>query len=128
MTQLFGDATLGGDYAWLRLEVDDQVIASVTGEGHGVGDLARDVRRMTLLEAAATPGETLALEALHAAIGQSVRAPSSEGRTAVAMSGGVDSAMALHSALECGPDAVGVTLRLWVDPRAPDTERAGARI
>jgi len=39
----------------------------------------------------------------------------------VAMSGGVDSAVAL---LRAGPGALGVTLRLWVDPEAPDTERA----
>ena len=32
------------------------------------------------------------------------------------MSGGVDSAVAL---LKAGPDAVGVTLRLWIDPNAP---------
>ena len=37
------------------------------------------------------------------------------------MSGGVDSAVAL---LRAGPDAVGVTLRLWLDPHGPDTERA----
>jgi len=37
------------------------------------------------------------------------------------MSGGVDSAVALHRA---GPGALGVTLRLWQDPAAPDTERA----
>jgi tRNA-specific 2-thiouridylase len=37
------------------------------------------------------------------------------------MSGGVDSAVAL---LRAGPEAIGVTLRLWVDPEAPDTERA----
>src|SRR3712207_3385229 len=37
------------------------------------------------------------------------------------MSGGVDSAVAL---LRAGPRAVGVTLRLWVDPAGPDTERA----
>ena len=37
------------------------------------------------------------------------------------MSGGVDSAVAL---LRAGGDALGVTLRLWVDPEAPDTERA----
>jgi tRNA-specific 2-thiouridylase len=37
------------------------------------------------------------------------------------MSGGVDSAVAL---LRAGPDAIGVTLRLWVDPAAPDSERA----
>ena len=37
------------------------------------------------------------------------------------MSGGVDSAVAL---LRAGPDAVGVTLRLWLDPAGPDAERA----
>ena len=37
------------------------------------------------------------------------------------MSGGVDSAVAL---VRAGPDAIGVTLRLWQDPAAPDTERA----
>ena len=37
------------------------------------------------------------------------------------MSGGVDSAVAL---LRAGPDAVGVTLRLWLDPEGPDAERA----
>src|SRR5437867_8449365 len=37
------------------------------------------------------------------------------------MSGGVDSAVAL---LRAGPRAIGVTLRLWIDPAAPDSERA----
>ena len=37
------------------------------------------------------------------------------------MSGGVDSAVAL---LRARPDAVGVTLRLWLDPDGPDAERA----
>jgi tRNA-specific 2-thiouridylase len=37
------------------------------------------------------------------------------------MSGGVDSAVAL---LRAGPGAIGVTLRLWLDPRGPDAERA----
>ena len=37
------------------------------------------------------------------------------------MSGGVDSAVAL---LRAGPAAIGVTLRLWIDPEAPASERA----
>src|SRR5690348_1272473 len=37
------------------------------------------------------------------------------------MSGGVDSAVALLRSL---PNAVGVTLRLWLDPDGPDSERA----
>jgi tRNA-specific 2-thiouridylase len=67
------------------------------------------------------PGETLAVDALANAIGPAIRAAPSESRVAIAMSGGVDSAVALLSA---GPDAVGVTLRLWLDPEGPDAERA----
>jgi tRNA-specific 2-thiouridylase len=37
------------------------------------------------------------------------------------MSGGVDSAVAL---LRAGADAIGVTLRLWLDPEGPDSARA----
>ncbi len=76
---------------------------------------------LTLLEAAAVPGETLAADALANAIGPVFRAPRSPERVAVAMSGGVDSAVALLRSL---PNAVGVTLRLWLDPDGPDAERA----
>src|SRR5947208_10333830 len=37
------------------------------------------------------------------------------------MSGGVDSAVAL---IRAAPNAIGVTLRLWLDPAGPDAERA----
>ena len=40
------------------------------------------------------------------------------------MSGGVDSAVALLKAVEQGLEPVGVTLRLWIDPAAPDAGRA----
>src|SRR5207244_6238942 len=76
---------------------------------------------VTLLDAAAVGGETLALDALANALGPVFRASPSPTRVAVAMSGGVDSAVAL---LRYAPDAVGVTLRLWLDPRGPDAERA----
>jgi tRNA-specific 2-thiouridylase len=58
----------------------------------------------------------LACDALHSALGAAVRASAAvegEGRTLVAMSGGVDSAVA---ALLCGEDAAGVTVELWRDP------------
>jgi tRNA-specific 2-thiouridylase len=45
------------------------------------------------------------------------------GRAAVAMSGGVDSAVAMAETA-AAQAAVGVTLRLWIDPEAPDPERA----
>jgi tRNA-specific 2-thiouridylase len=43
----------------------------------------------------------------------------------VGMSGGVDSGVALHRMLDTYDGrAVGATLRLWIDPRAPDPEAA----
>jgi len=82
--------------------------------------IERDLAGLTLLEAAAVSGETLAVDALANAIGPALRARRMPGRTAVAMSGGVDSAVAL---LHAGGGAVGVTLRLWVDPNASASER-----
>jgi tRNA-uridine 2-sulfurtransferase len=69
----------------------------------------------------------LAADALHEALAAALAAaalPRTEGRVAVAMSGGVDSAVALLKAVEAGLQPVGVTLRLWIDPGAPDGERA----
>ena len=40
------------------------------------------------------------------------------------MSGGVDSAVALQRIVDRGDEAVGITLRLWIDPDAPDAARA----
>ncbi|MEA2354804.1 MAG: tRNA-uridine 2-sulfurtransferase, partial [Solirubrobacteraceae bacterium] len=66
----------------------------------------------------------LAADALHRALGSAARAnadlPADPGRTLVAMSGGVDSAVA---ALLTGPGAVAVTLELWSDP-ANDGDRS----
>jgi len=116
MAELFGDATRCGDWAAVRLRVEGERIVDADADG-----LAEDLCGLTLVEAAAVPGDDLATDALAAAIGPAVRAAPSRTRVAVAMSGGVDSAVAL---LRSGPDAIGVTLRLWVDPQAPDTERA----
>jgi tRNA-specific 2-thiouridylase len=69
----------------------------------------------------------LAADALHAAIARALdreRMPARADRVAVAMSGGVDSAVALLKTLEAGLRPVGVTLRLWIDPDAPDSDRA----
>ena len=114
--ELFGDATRCGDWASVRLRLDGERIVDADAEG-----LAEDLRGLSLLEAAAVPGADLVTDALAAAIGPVFRAAHSPTRTAVAMSGGVDSAVAL---LRAGAGAVGVTLRLWTDPRGPDSERA----
>jgi tRNA-uridine 2-sulfurtransferase len=116
MTELFGDSTRNGDWAAVRLRVDGDRIVDADAPG-----LAEDLRGLTLLEAAAVGGETLPVDALANAIGPAVHAAPDPARVAVALSGGVDSAVAL---LRYGPAAVGVTLRLWLDPRGPDSERA----
>jgi tRNA-specific 2-thiouridylase len=114
--ELTGDSSRGGDWALVRLRVDGDTIVEADAPG-----LSRDLVGLTLLEAAAVSGETLAVDALANAIGPAVRASADPSRVAVAMSGGVDSAVAL---LHAGPNAVGVTLRLWLDPEGPSAERA----
>jgi tRNA-specific 2-thiouridylase len=124
MTELIGNSARGADVAWVRLELDGGRIAAAVGEGPGVPELCARTVGCTLLEAAAIPGEPLATDALHDALGPALRAPADDQRVAVAMSGGVDSAVALMRALESGREPVGVTLRLWTDPAGPSSERA----
>jgi tRNA-specific 2-thiouridylase len=116
MVEVVGDASRDGRWALVRLAVEGERILSAEAEG-----LERPLDGLTLLEAAAVGGDELAVDALANALGPVFRASPNAGRVAVAMSGGVDSAVAL---LRAGPDAIGVTLRLWLDPRGPDAERA----
>jgi tRNA-uridine 2-sulfurtransferase len=116
MREVVGDSTRGGELAFVRLVVDGDRILSADAPG-----LARPLAGLTLLEAAAVPGEVLAADALANALAQVFVAEPDANRVAVAMSGGVDSAVAL---LRAGRDAIGVTLRLWLDPGGPDAERA----
>ncbi len=116
LVELFGDSARGDDYAAARLLVDRDRIVESDAPG-----LSRDLTGLTLIEAAAVPGETLAADALANAIAPAFHADPAPGRVAVAMSGGVDSAVAL---LRARPHAVGVTLRLWLDPAGPSADRA----
>ena len=116
MIEVVGDSSRDGDVALVRLAVEGDRIVDADAAG-----LERPLAGLTLLEAAAVAGETLAADALANALGQLFRAEPDPDRVAVAMSGGVDSAVAL---LHAGPGAIGVTLRLWIDPAAPDSERA----
>ncbi len=114
MIELIGDSARGPEFALVRLKFDGERIVEADASG-----LDRSLVGLTLLEAASVGGETLAVDALANAIGPVFRAPRAVGRVAVAMSGGVDSAVALLKSL---PNAIGVTLRLWLDP--DDAERA----
>ena len=113
--ELIGDSARGEDYAAVRLIVEDERIVEADAPG-----LERPLVGLSLLEAAAVPGETLAADALANAIAPVFAAAPAPGRIAVAMSGGVDSAVAL---LRAAPNAIGVTLRLWLDPAGPSSER-----
>src|ERR1041385_5648813 len=116
MVELIGDSTRDGRWALVRLTLDGDRIVRADAEG-----LERPLEGLTPLAAAARGGGELAVDALANAIGPVFRAEPKESRVAVAMSGGVDSAVAL---LRAGPDAIRVTLRLWLDPDGPDAERA----
>jgi len=116
--ELIGDSARGDEYAAVRLLVEGDRIVAADAPG-----LERPLVGLSLLEAAAVPGETLAADALANAIAPVFVAPHVTGRVAVAMSGGVDSAVAL---LRAGSNAIGVTLRLWLDPAGPSAERASS--
>jgi tRNA-specific 2-thiouridylase len=115
MVEVVGDSARESEFALVRLRVEGDRIVEADAPG-----LARPVDRMTLIEAAAVGGETLAVDALANALAQVFRAEPDSDRVAVAMSGGVDSAVAL---VRSGPQAIGVTLRLWTDPDGPDGSR-----
>src|SRR5260221_8101325 len=116
MIEVSGDSSRDGCWALVRLRIESERIVDADADGLDV-----DLQGLSLLDAAAVGGEALAVDALANALGPVFRAAPSPTRAAVAMSGGVDSAVALLRSL---PDAVGVTLRLWLDPAGPDSERA----
>jgi tRNA-uridine 2-sulfurtransferase len=125
MLETVGNAVRGDDLAWIRLTLDGARIVDARGDGPGVAHLTAAVRGSSALEAGAAPGTALATDALAEALAPVVaaRRPTSGERVAVAMSGGVDSAVALLRIRGTGAEPVGVTLRLWTDPAGPDGER-----
>ncbi len=83
----------------------------------GAGEIAAELGGLSLAKRHAAE---LAADALHRALGAAAReraalAPE-PGRSLVAMSGGVDSAVAALLAAQGGAEVVAVTLELWSDP------------
>jgi tRNA-specific 2-thiouridylase len=141
-----------GDEITMTIAVDGDRIADAGFEAHGCGASTAAgsaavtlVRGNTILEAARgsvhdiaaelgglSPGKLhaaeLAADALARALGSAVRAHASIPRnpsnpaTLVAMSGGVDSAVAAHLCAQTGP-TLAVTLELWADAEN-DAERS----
>jgi tRNA-uridine 2-sulfurtransferase len=83
----------------------------------GAGDIASELGGLSTAKRHAAE---LAADALHRALGSAARhcarLSSSSERTLVAMSGGVDSAVAALLLARDGGEVVGVTLELWSDP------------
>jgi tRNA-uridine 2-sulfurtransferase len=142
-----------GDYSRVSLTVEDGRIASVSFDAEGCGAtraataaVAEMVDGASPLEAALIGtdeaaaalgglipskrhGAQLASDALHRALSHAaasalpLSAVGSGERVAVAMSGGVDSAVAALLERERGAEVVGITVKLWADP---DTDGAKA--
>ncbi|HEY5977506.1 MAG TPA: tRNA 2-thiouridine(34) synthase MnmA [Solirubrobacterales bacterium] len=134
-----------GDLSRVSLAIEDARIAAVSFDAEGCGAaraataaVAEMVDGEPVLAAARigtdeveatlgglTPAKRhaaqLAADALHRALASAAAssdrfAPERPGRVAIAMSGGVDSAVAALLERERGADVVGVTVKLWTDP------------
>ena len=140
-----------GDLVRISLRVEGDRVARTTFDASGCGaaqaaasaavdlvdgahvlDAARVGARVIAAELGGlSPGKLhaadLASDALHRALGAAVRAdaavPAAEDRVLVAMSGGVDSAVAALLTVEEAGQVAAVTLELWADP-ANDAERS----
>jgi tRNA-specific 2-thiouridylase len=135
-----------GDLSRVSLVLEEGRIASITVDSEGCGAtraataaVAEMVEGETVVDAARvgtdevdaalgglTPAKRhaaqLSADALHRALAGAAAsaerlAERRPGRVLVAMSGGVDSAVAALLEGERGADVVGVTLKLWADPR-----------
>jgi tRNA-specific 2-thiouridylase len=133
-----------GDLVRVSLAVEGNRVAAAGFDASGCGAVIAAgsaavalAQRRPLLDALRTSPDTVAAElgglspakrhaaelaadALHRALGAAVRAKAiiepDERRTLVAMSGGVDSAVAALMTARSGHDAIAVTLELWADP------------
>jgi tRNA-uridine 2-sulfurtransferase len=141
-----------GDYSRISLTVEDGRIASVSFDTEGCGATRAataavaemvdgapvlDAALITIDDAADALGglipskrhaAQLAADALHrslqgAAVSDLPLAATGSGeRVAVAMSGGVDSAVAALLERERGAEVVGITVKLWADPETDGTK------
>ncbi|MEA2348611.1 MAG: tRNA-uridine 2-sulfurtransferase [Thermoleophilaceae bacterium] len=140
-----------GDLVRIAVRVEAGVVAEAGFDASGCGSATaaasaavtlaegRPVLEVALLDADALSAElgglspskrhaaVLAADALHRALGAAAGSGAIEldpdpRRVLVAMSGGVDSAVAAQLALEAGHEVVAVTLELWADPEGDGTQ------
>ena len=140
-----------GDVVRISLAIEDGIVTAATFDAEGCGavraaaaaaaDLAESSSVLAVARIGAddldqalgglTPanlhGPAFAADALHRALAAAAAsgtplAPAHPGRVLVAMSGGVDSAVAGLIERERGADVVAVTLKLWADPETDGTK------
>jgi tRNA-specific 2-thiouridylase len=140
-----------GDLSRISFEVEDGRLTNVTFDAEGCGAteaataaVAETIDGATVLEAALlsiddaeallgglTPAKRhaaqLATDALHRGLSAAAASPftlaeTGPERVAVAMSGGVDSAVAALLERERGADVVAITVKLWADPETDGTK------
>jgi tRNA-specific 2-thiouridylase len=101
-----------------RLDIDevDEAIGGLTPAKRHAAQLASDALHRALASAAASSARLAQSPDGESAASAAGRAGEPGERVAVAMSGGVDSAVAALLARERGADVVGVTVKLWADP------------
>lgn len=121
------------DAALIDNDTVDAAIGGLTPAKRHAAQLATDALHRAL-QGVASSSLDLSVDTAGSGTGSSPEEPprnlrrreasrSSSGRVAVAMSGGVDSAVAALLAREEGAEVVGVTVKLWADP---DTDGAKA--
>jgi tRNA-specific 2-thiouridylase len=111
------------DAAAIDIDTVDEAIGGLTPAKRHAAQLAADALHRGLASAAAS-SQRLSLPPLAGArLASAANSPAAPERVAVAMSGGVDSAVAALLERERGAEVVGVTVKLWADP---DTDGAKA--
>lgn len=104
------------DAARIGTDEVDEALGGLTPAKRHAAQLAADALHRALAQAAASSEVLTRGEGPEATGDRSDAGERSPGRVLVAMSGGVDSAVAALLERERGADVVGVTLKLWADP------------